>query len=229
MVGIGFIADWHYSGFKTNPDAVITGMCHVFFGNEEQKAAEMERLKNKCSELGIRAYGSFESMVNDPEIDALIIGSINPYHYEQIGAAIAHGKHIMVEKPVVTDFEQLDEIERRSTEKGIKIFPAHNFVYRRAVREAKEIIEAGKLGQIIHSSFITTHTISDAHSKGWRAKKEIGMGGALIDSGHHLIYQSLYLLVSVQQTKVLSMLLPLLSVMLLLVSTLMELGMYLFK
>ncbi|MGD1007000.1 MAG: Gfo/Idh/MocA family oxidoreductase [Ignavibacteriaceae bacterium] len=194
MVGFGFISDWHLTGFKDNPDAKITGMCHVFFGNEQQRAVEMEFLKKKCSELGIKVYNSFESIVNDPEIDALIIGSINPYHFEQIKAAIANGKHIMVEKPVVSDFNQLEEIKQLSAEKGIKIFPAHNFVYRNAVRKAKEIIEAGKLGQIIHSSFIVTHTISEAHATGWRANKDIAGGGALIDSGHHLIYQALYLL-----------------------------------
>jgi predicted dehydrogenase len=194
IVGMGFIADWHWKGFEQNPDAEITGMCHTFFGNEVQKADEMELLKNKCAELGIKAYKSFESMVADPEIDALIIGSINPFHYQQIKSAIENGKHILVEKPMVTDFDQLEEIRKVSEEKRVKIFPAHNFVYRPAIRKAKEIIEAGKLGQIIHSSFIVTHTISEAHSKGWRAKKELGTGGTLIDSGHHLVYQALYLL-----------------------------------
>jgi predicted dehydrogenase len=194
MVGMGFIADWHWKGFKQNHDAAIIGMCHMFFGNEVQKTDEMELLKNKCAELGIKAYKSFELMVTDPEIDALIIGSINPFHYQQIKVAIENGKHIMVEKPVVTDFEQLEEIWKLSEEKGVKIFPAHNFVYRSAVRKAKEIIEDGKLGQIIHSSFIVTHSISEAHSKGWRAKKALGTGGTLIDSGHHLVYQAIYLL-----------------------------------
>jgi len=194
MVGFGFISDWHLTGFKDNPDAEITGMCHVFFGSEEQKNKETEFLKKRCAELGIKAYESFEAIAADPEIDALIIGSINPYHYEQIKSAIANGKHVMVEKPVVTDFIQLKEIKQLSAEKGIKIFPAHNFVYRNAVRKAKELIKAGKLGQIIHSSFIVTHTISEAHSTGWRANKSISSGGALIDSGHHLIYQALYLL-----------------------------------
>jgi len=101
---------------------------------------------------------------------------------------------MMVEKPVVTDYVQLEEIKKLSLLSGVKIFPGHNFVYRKAIRKAKEFIESGKIGQIIHSSFIVTHTIPDAHSKGWRAVKEIGKGGALIDSGHHLIYQALYLL-----------------------------------
>ena len=194
MIGMGFIADWHWKGFSQNPDAAITGMCHMFFGNETQKAEEMELLKKRCAELGIQAYESFEAMVADPEMDALIIGSINPYHYPQIKVAIENGKHIMVEKPVVTDFDQLDEIRKLSEEKGVKIFPAHNFVYREAIRRAKEIIESGKLGQIIHSSFMVAHTISEAHSKGWRSIKALGTGGTLIDSGHHLIYQALYLL-----------------------------------
>jgi predicted dehydrogenase len=194
MVGVGFIADWHINGFKANPDAAVTGMCHVSFGSERQRASEMENLRKKCSDVGVKAYDSFASMVRDSEIDALIVGSINRYHHEQVVAAIAHGKHVLVEKPVVTDFGHLDEIARLSAESGIKVFPAHNFVYRNAVRKAKDIIESRALGQVIHSSFITTHTISDAHARGWRAKKDLGTGGALIDSGHHLIYQALYLL-----------------------------------
>ncbi len=194
MVGCGFIADWHVKGFKDNKDAEITGMCHVFFGNEQQKAVEMQLLKNKCTEFGIRPFVSFDEIVNSPETDALIIGSINPYHYTQIKSAIAAKKHILVEKPVVTDFMQLEEIKKLSILNGIKIFPAHNFVYRKAICKAKEYIESGKIGQIIHSSFIVTHTIPEAHSKGWRAVKEISKGGALLDSGNHLIYQALYLL-----------------------------------
>ncbi len=194
MVGFGFIADWHFKGFKVNPDAEITGMCHVFFGNDQQKGAERELLKSKCSALGIKAYDSFREMVSSPGIDALIIGSINPFHYDQIKEAIANNKHMMVEKPVVTDYSQLEEIKDLASQGGVKIFPAHNFVYRKAVRKAKELIESGALGQIIHSSFIITHTIPEAHAKGWRAVKAVGKGGALIDSGHHLIYQALYLL-----------------------------------
>lgn len=194
MVGMGFIADWHYKGFSENPDADIVGMCHVFFGTDEQKAAEKKALKEKCAELDIKAYDSFEDMVTDPDIDALVIGSINPYHFDQIKVAFDNGKHVMVEKPVVTDFDQLAELEKLSADKGLKIFPAHNFVYRNAVRKAKKIIDEGKLGQIIHSSFVITHTIGEGHATGWRANKEIAKGGALIDSGHHLVYQTLYLL-----------------------------------
>jgi predicted dehydrogenase len=80
--------------------------------DETQKTAGKALLMKKCAELNLKAYDNFESLVTDPETDALIIGSINPLHFGQIMAAINNGKHLMVEKPVVTDFEQL----RRNSE-----------------------------------------------------------------------------------------------------------------
>jgi len=194
MVGMGFIADWHYKGFKDNPDADMVGMSHVFFGSEEQQNKERTLLREKCAEMGLKAYDSFDEMVKDPEIDALVIGSINPQHFGQINAALDHGKHVLVEKPVVSDLDQIDVLEKRSKESGCVVFPAHNFVYRESVRKAKEILDSGALGKLIHSSFVVTHTISENHATGWRAVKEIARGGTLIDSGHHLVYQTLYLL-----------------------------------
>lgn len=194
MVGNGFIADWHINAFKQNNEAKIIGMCHLPFGDENRKNKGYEQLINKCNEYNIKPYPSFESMVEATEIDALIIGSINHLHYSQIITAIENGKHLLVEKPVVTEFDELKDIVKLSAKKKVKVFPAHNFLYRNAVLKAKEIIESGKLGQIIHSSFISNHTISKAHASGWRTNKQLSKGGTLMDSGHHLVYQSLYLL-----------------------------------
>ena len=133
-------------------------------------------------------------MVTDPKIDALIIGSINPLHFEQIKKAIANKKQLLVEKPVVMNIGHLQSIKKLVKESGAKLFPAHNFVYRNAVIKAKEIIDSGQIGQIVQSSFMITHTISHEHATGWRTKKELAGGGALMESGLHLVYQSLFLL-----------------------------------
>jgi predicted dehydrogenase len=194
MVGLGFITDWHYKGFSSIPDVEIVGLCQDFYGSKERIGKKKEQLSQKCKELNIKPYGSFDEMVADPSMDALIIGSINPYHYDQIVKGLNAGKHLMVEKPVVTDIKQVDAIKKISQKKKCVLFPAHNFVYRGAVAHAKEVMKSGKLGKLIHSSFIVTHTISEEHATGWRSKKALGTGGTLIDSGHHLIYQTLYLL-----------------------------------
>jgi predicted dehydrogenase len=169
-------------------------MCHTYNYSDPKYKQKQELLLKKCKEFEIKAYDDFDALVSDPNIDAIIISSINSLHFEQIIAAINNGKHVLADKPVVTDVNQLEAIEELSEEKGITIFPAHNFVYTDTIQKMKEIIENGSLGQIIHASFISSHTISNDHAEGWRANRDLSKGGAMFDSGHHLIYQCLYLL-----------------------------------
>jgi len=194
IVGTGYIADLHYAGFVKNKDAEIIGMCHTYNRENLKYSEKQDALNLKCKNWGIIAFESFESMLAADTIDALIICSINSLHFEQIMTAINHNKHILAEKPLVTSLSELDEIIALSLQKEVKVFPAHNFVYRNALQKAKALIESGKIGQVIHASFVSSHTISEAHATGWRANKELSMGGAMLDSGHHLIYQSVYLL-----------------------------------
>ena len=194
IVGTGFITDFHYKAFKKNRDADIIGMCHTYNLKHPKYREKQESLLKKCKEFEIQAYDDFDELVSDPNIDALIISSINSLHFEQIVAAINNGKHVLADKPVVTDVKQLEAIEKLSKEKGITIFPAHNFVYTDTIQKMKDLIESGRIGQTIHASFISSHTISNYHVLGWRANRELSKGGAMFDSGHHLIYQCLYLL-----------------------------------
>ncbi len=194
MVGSGFIADWHCPAFAKLENAQVTGLYQDFHGDAAQVAAKKEALCQKAAQLGLKPYGSFAEMAADPALDALIIGSINPLHHAQIVAGLNAGKHLLVEKPMVTEFAHLDEIAQLAHEKNLVLFPGHNFVYREAVRKAKAVLESGRLGKIVASSFVMVQTIPDAHATGWRAKKALGTGGTLMDSGHHLVYQTLYLL-----------------------------------
>jgi len=185
LVGTGFISRFHFDGFSKNLDSRITGMC---------THSNLEKLNRMCSEWGIKPYDSFEAMVSDPGIDALIIGSVNSDHYHQILMAIEAGKSVLVEKPVVSSLEQIDEIIRLASAANVRVMPAHNFVYRSSIVLAKELLNRGELGKVTYASFQSSHTISTDHASGWRGKKSLGFGGALMDSGHHQVYQSLYLL-----------------------------------
>ena len=187
LVGSGAIAPFHFNGFSKNEDARVVGMCTRADGNRQ-------KLESMCREWNIKAYRGFDELVEDPEIDALEIGSVNTEHFSQIMKAISLGKPILAEKPVVTDFGLLDEIIRATQEKGVLVFPAHNFVYRGAVQEAKKVLESGKLGRVTYASFISTHTLPAEHIQGWRGKLALSTGGALMDSGHHQVYMSLYLM-----------------------------------
>jgi len=59
------------------------------------------------------------------------------------------------------------------------------------VTEGLVAMRTGFLGQVVYASFCSNHTISKEHETGWRSKLALGSGGALMDSGHHQVYQSL--------------------------------------
>ena len=182
IVGTGFIAPFHFHGFRPWPDAEIVGLC---------THSNREKLQRMCAEWRIRPYDSFEQMVQDPAVDALVLGSINTEHFSQIMTAQELRKPVLVEKPVVTTLKELDLIRASVARTGVPVVPAHNFIYRGAVKAGREVMHNGVLGQIVYGSFSSNHLISGDHAKGWRAKLALGSGGALMDSGHHQVYQSI--------------------------------------
>jgi predicted dehydrogenase len=194
IVGTGMMLDYHLKAFNKLPNASVKGCTRAFYGDAEKQIIQNKSLEEIATKRGIIPYSNFEEMLNDRDLQAIIIASINPYHFDHIMMALEKGKHVLVEKPVVTDFDHLDAIVAKAREKGLLVFPSHNFVYRPVVIKAKEIIDSGVLGTIIYSSFISCFRSNEVHAHGWRASAELSKGGALMDSGHHQIYQSLFLL-----------------------------------
>jgi len=184
LVGTGFIAPFHIRGFAANPHAAIIGICAL------SDPARRDRL---AAEFSLRTFATFEQMIADPEIDALVLGSRNTEHLAQILRAQEARKPVLVEKPVVLSLADYDTIRASIARTGVPVMPGHNFVYRGAVQAARQVVASGALGRIVFGSFASNHTISPEHATGWRSKLALGGGGALMDSGHHQVYQSLFL------------------------------------
>ncbi len=194
IVGTGMMLDYHFDAFNKLPNVNILGCTRQYYGSPGEQKMQQNALSVKAQILGIKAFPNFKEMVQDKDIHALVIASINPFHFDQIMEALKYGKHVLAEKPVVTDVNQIDILASQSKEYGKVLFPGHNFVYRPVVQKAQEIIQSGELGTIIYASFISCFRSGRVHSHGWRASAKLSSGGALMDSGHHQIYQSLYLL-----------------------------------
>lgn len=194
IVGTGMMLDYHLKAFNKLPNVSVKGCTRAFYGDAEKQLIQRKSLEEIAAKREIVAYPDFEKMLDDKDLQAIIIASINPWHFDHVMMALDRGKHVLVEKPLVTDFDHLDAIMDKAREKGLMVFPSHNFVYRPVVIKAKEIVDSGVLGTIIYSSFISCFRSGEVHAHGWRASAELSKGGALMDSGHHQIYQSLYLL-----------------------------------
>ena len=177
--------------FKKRDDAnTITYMRWALPAERKATVDLIKKFQKKYPKIKITK--SPDEIFHNPDVEAVVIAVPASLHFVYARQALQCKKHVLVEKPVVTDFNDLRVIQQKANEKNILIFPGHNFLYRGAVFKAKEIIESGKLGKIVYSSFISSHYLRESHIQGWRSKKELGTGGALMDSGHHMIYQSLY-------------------------------------
>jgi predicted dehydrogenase len=94
------------------------------------------------------AVANHETVLADPEIDAVVIATPAATHFELGLAALKAGKHIFVEKPIATTAAEVDELARVAGEKKLIAMAGHTFIYNCAVRYVKKLIDTGELGEI---------------------------------------------------------------------------------
>jgi predicted dehydrogenase len=95
-----------------------------------------------------RAYGSYEALLADPEIDAVYLSLPNALHREWTVAAARAGKHILCEKPLATSVVEVDEMAEAARRQGIVLMEAVMMRYHPQTQELKERLAAGAIGDI---------------------------------------------------------------------------------
>jgi predicted dehydrogenase len=143
------------------------------------------RSRAVAAELGIpKSYGSYEALLEDPDIDAVYIPLPNHLHAEWTMAAAAAGKHVLCEKPLALSAAQAQEMVDACAEAGVKLGEA--FMYRLHPQwvEVREIVASGRLGKLtaVHSFFSYNNTDPD----NIRNIADYG-GGAVMDIGCYCI------------------------------------------
>ena len=97
---------------------------------------------------GVRTTTSYDDVLADAQIDAVVIATRVGTHAELATAALESGKHVLVEKPLaasVADAEALVELAERS---GRVLMPGHTFLYSPPVNVIRDLIRSGELGDI---------------------------------------------------------------------------------
>lgn len=96
----------------------------------------------------IPVSGNVQEIVDDSTINAVIIATPFKTHYDLATRMIKAGKHVLVEKPLVSSLSEIREIESLQKEKNTIVMVGHTFLYNPAVRCVKNIIDSGDLGDI---------------------------------------------------------------------------------
>lgn len=95
-----------------------------------------------------KAYGSYEALLADPEIDVIYNPLPNSLHAEWTIRAAEAGKHVLCEKPIVLSLEELDRVEAVARDNGVTIFEAFMYLHHPQTRTVQEMVRSGEMGPL---------------------------------------------------------------------------------
>lgn len=175
VLGHGFIGDLHTRAAREAGAEVVV----VAGRNLERARAFAER-----HDIA-RATDDWMAAVTADDVDAVVIGTPNALHHPQALAAIAAGRHILVDKPMATTVAEATEIRDAAAEAGVVVCVGHMWRYRDEVVDLRDRIAAGALGTVVRTRGYGIH--ARWGPSGWFTDPTLAGGGALIDMGIHAI------------------------------------------
>jgi predicted dehydrogenase len=178
LVGAGFVGPHHLDAVRRLGYVDVIGIA----GSSEASA------KKKAEALSVpRAYGSYDALLNDPDIQVVHNATPNYLHFPINMAAIANGKHIVSDKPLAMTAAEAKELVAAANKAGIVHAVTFNYRGNPLVQQARHLIAAGRIGK---PHFLRGHYLQDwlLHDTDYSWRLEPDKGGAssaIGDIGSH--------------------------------------------
>jgi 1,5-anhydro-D-fructose reductase (1,5-anhydro-D-mannitol-forming) len=132
-----------------------------------------------------RAYDSLDSMLADPDLDAVYIATPNALHAEQTIAAARAGKHVLCDKPMALTEEEGERMIEESEKHGVKLAVAFRNRYHPAHVDTRRHVKAGDLGEIQYAKAQLFVGGKRGHWQGWRSDPAMGGSGSIVGQAVH--------------------------------------------
>lgn len=142
----------------------------------------LDKAEKFAADAGIDvAYGSYEQLVADPEIDIVYVATLHPTHAEHAILGINAGKHVLIEKPCTLNAREAQAVAQAAAENSVFVMEAMWTRFLPSMRRIEQIIADGGIGELRslqadHSQYLPYTRAPRLH------ERELG-GGALLDLG----------------------------------------------
>ncbi|HET7767366.1 MAG TPA: Gfo/Idh/MocA family oxidoreductase [Chloroflexota bacterium] len=146
-----------------------------------------ERQEQAHSELGCRAYTTFDDLLKDDEVEVVVVSSPNRLHAEHSQRALAAGKHVVCEKPFALAAADADATIAAARAAGKHVIPFQNRRYEPTFKKVREVVASGVLGELLLVR-LCAHSFSRRWD--WQTLLEFG-GGQLANNGPHALDQAM--------------------------------------
>ena len=176
IAGLGFGESVHIPASLSNENIELVGLWHP----------RPERLKEACTKHNLRAYETWEDLINDSKINGIIIATPPAPRYELALEAIKKGKHLLLEKPTCLNSEEVKELQRNALKMNLQI--AVDYEYRAVPLfiQAKRIINQKKIDEpyFIKLDWLMSSRANPDRPWNWYSDQDSG-GGVLGALGSH--------------------------------------------
>lgn len=160
---------------------------------------ELDKAQAFCNQWGFqKAYGSYEEMLRDPEVDLVYVATPHSHHFEHTKLCIEHGKPALVEKAFTANAAQARELIALAERKGVFLTEAIWVRYMPSRRMLRELIDSGIIGTVQRISADLSYPIPNVK----RLTDPSLAGGALLDLGVYVLnFASMVLGDDIQEIK----------------------------
>jgi predicted dehydrogenase len=178
IIGAGAVSDYHHvPGIQLDPRATLVAACDTSEALLEQRVGDwgIEKVTTDCDEV-----------CADPEVDAVIIATPNFTHKPIAVAAAQHGKHVMCEKPLGLNADEVREMYHTARDAGVVHMTAFTYRFAPSMRYMNHLLSSGDLGVPRHFRSQRFLDLPET-SWGWRQYKKLAGAGDLFDMTIHRI------------------------------------------
>jgi predicted dehydrogenase len=174
LLGCGFAAAIHARRLRALP-----GVRMYFASRDQAKADAFARTYG-----GAGSFAGYDQAIADRRVDAVVIATPPSSHLELTLAALAAGKHCVIEKPPLLRAADFDTVLAARQRAGRRVLVAENYFYKPLAVSLRQVIASGTLGEV---RILSVNALKKQHPSGWRGDPDISGGGALFEGGIHWV------------------------------------------
>lgn len=176
---------WGFLGASRIGHALAPAVQHAGHVLHAVAARDVERARAFAEKYGsARAYGSYDELLADPEIDAVYNPLPNDLHLSMTVAALEAGKHVLCEKPLVMNADEARAMRAASERTGKLALEAFAYRFHPGFERAREVVASGVLGDLRLGHALFCFTLDRPDDFRWNAEKG---GGGLYDVGCYAV------------------------------------------
>jgi UDP-N-acetyl-2-amino-2-deoxyglucuronate dehydrogenase len=179
IIGYGWAASAHIAAINATQQAQVAAVC----SSRQLDPAELSARHSSQ----IKVYNDLETMLSDPGLSVVDITSYPNQHAAQFIAASNHGKHVILEKPMAIEWDDLLAMEEAARLNGTKSCICFECRYSSQVLATKSLLDSGLIGSLHYGEVDYYHGIGPWYGQyRWNTKREFG-GSALLTAGAHAL------------------------------------------